>query len=202
MPILHAPILEQAGFVTGNSNPVVSYVAELNGTDQSWEFSSPVSLGEADDCKIRLKLTLNRNTTQVIYGGGSSPERLYIGTENGNWLIGNGTDRIDTLVASPIGVELATELVLSGGVFKLTVNGSVVYEQPIKYSTSKNLTGISNLSGFRVFGFAYDFQVEIGGVTTNSIPLTNKPQGATQIATIGGINATMTNYDESVWKVK
>lgn len=201
MPILHAPILEQAGFIE-SALPVIDYVSQLDGATQSWGFSSPIPLGMADNCKVRLKLILERNTTQVIYGGGSSPERLYIGTENGNWLVGNGTDRVDTLVAAPVGVELTTELVLSGGVFKLLVNESVVYDQSIKYSTSKSLTGISDLSGFRLFGYAYDFEVEIDGAIANSIPLTNKAQGATQLATVGSINATMINYTESVWKDK
>lgn len=174
-------------------------IALLDGATKSWDFSSPIPLGMADNCKVSLKLILNRNTTQVIYGGGSSPERLYIGTENGNWLVGNGTDRVDTLVAVPIGTELTTELVLSGGVFKLLVNDSVVYEQPIKYSTSKSLTGISDLSGFRLFGYAYDFEVEVDSVIANSIPLTNKPQGATQLATVGNINATMINYTGDEW---
>lgn len=190
------------GYVTfTNYNPPsgIEYIAQLDGSSRSWQFDTPIPLGMANDCSINLSVILQRNTTQVIYGGGSSPERLYIGTENGNWLIGNGTDRVDTLVPAPLNVETKTNLILSGGIFKLVVDNITVYEQPIKYSTSKSLTGISDLGGFRLLGFAFDFSVTMSGVIQNKLPLTNKQQGDTQLATIGNINATMIGYNDNVW---
>ena len=38
------------------------------------------------------------------------------------------------------------------------------------------------------------------GVVVNEIPLTNKSQGATQLATVGNVNAFMPNYTEAVWR--
>ena len=39
-----------------------------------------------------------------------------------------------------------------------------------------------------------------GEIHSNEIPLTNKAQGANQLATVGNINAFMPNYTEAVWK--
>ena len=174
------------------------WVAQLDGATQSWVFDIPIQI--TSDSEISLDLILQRNTTQVIYGSGSSPERLYIGTENGNWLIGNGTDRIDTLIPAEIGIKNKTVLQASGGFLKFLVNDVVVYNQAIKYSTAKILTGISDLSGFRLYGSVFNFSVKSSGVLVNQIPLTNKAQGATQLATVGNVNAFMPNYTEAVWR--
>jgi len=198
MPILHAPILEQAGFSLGSYNIVKNYIYKLDGSNKYINFSDPLLL--TSDCEISLDVILGSNTTQVIYGDGSSPERFYIGTENGNWLVGNGTDRVDTM--SPAGISVINETVvtLSGGVFKLAVNSVVVYEQPIKYSTAKDLDGISTLSGFRMLGSAFNFTLSKSGTVTNSIPLTNKAQGATQLPTVGSVSATIVGYNENDWE--
>jgi len=198
MPILHAPILEQAGFSLGSSNIVKNYIYKLDGSNKYINFSDPLLL--TSDCEISLDVILGSNTTQVIYGDGSSPERFYIGTENGNWLVGNGTDRVDTMSPADISVINETVVTLSGGVFKLTVNSVVVYEQPIKYSTAKDLDGISTLSGFRMLGSAFNFTLSKSGTVTNSIPLTNKAQGATQLPTIGSVSATIVGYNENDWE--
>jgi len=198
MPILHAPILEQAGFSLGSSNIVKNYIYKLDGSNKYINFSDPLLL--TSDCEISLDVILEKNTTQVIYGEGSSPERFYIGTENGNWLVGNGTDRVDTMSPADISVINETVVTLSGGVFKLTVNSVVVYEQPIKYSTAKDLDGISTLSGFRMLGSAFNFTLSKSGTVTNSIPLTNKAQGATQLPTVGSVSATIVGYNENDWE--
>jgi len=198
MPILHAPILEQAGFSLGSSNIVKNYIYKLDGSNKYINFSDPLLL--TSDCEISLDVILGSNTTQVIYGDGSSPERFYIGTENGNWLVGNGTDRVDTMSPADISVINETVVTLSGGVFKLTVNSVVVYEQPIKYSTAKDLDGISTLSGFRMLGSAFNFTLSKSDTVTNSIPLTNKAQGATQLPTVGSVSATIVGYNENDWE--
>ena len=198
MPILHAPILEQAGFSLGSSNIVKNYIYKLDGSNKYINFSDPLLL--TSDCEISLDVILEKNTTQVIYGEGSSPERFYIGTENGNWLVGNGTDRVDTMSPADISVINETVVTLSGGVFKLTVNSVVVYEQPIKYSTAKDLDGISTLSGFRMLGSAFNFTLSKSDTVTNSIPLTNKAQGATQLPTVGSVSATIVGYNENDWE--
>ena len=199
MPLLHAPILEQAGFSLGSSNIVKNYIYKLDGSNKYINFSDPLLL--TSDCEISLDVILGiNNTTQVIYGGGSSPERFYIGTENGNWLVGNGTDRVDTMSPADIGVINKTVLSLSGGVFKLAVNSVVVYEQTIKYSTAKDLDGISTLSGFRLLGSSFNFTLSKNGAVTNSITLTNKAQGATQLPTVGSVSATIVGYNENDWE--
>ena len=190
------PTLDDVSF--GTASGAKNYVYGLNGVDQHIQFSQPLLL--TSDCEISLDVILGKNTTQVIYGEGSSPERFYIGTENGNWLVGNGTDRVDTMSPADISVVNKTVVTLSGGVFKLTVNSVVVYEQPIKYSTAKDLDGISTLSGFRLLGSAFNFTFSNSGTVTNSIPLTNKTQGATQLPTIGSVSATIVGYNENDWE--
>lgn len=182
----------------GTLSDVKNYVYRLNGIDKYIQFSQPLLL--TSDCEISLDVILGKTTTQVIYGEGSSPERFYIGTENGNWLVGNGTDRVDTMSSADISVINKTVVTLSGGVFKLTVNSIVVYEQPIKYSTAKDLDGISTLSGFRLLGSAFNFILSNSGTVVNNIPLTNKIQGATQLPTIGSVSATIVGYNENDWE--
>ena len=46
----------------------------------------------------------------------------------------------------------------------------------------------------------FDFEVERGGEIIYAIPLTNKSQGATQLATVGSVNATMINYTGDEWE--
>ena len=177
----------------------VNYVARLDGATQSWEFSTPIQFTSSQDVEIRVKVIPEIATTQVIFGSGSSPERFYVGTENGNWLVGNGTDRVVT--SSPVS-DGTSSLILKtvSGVLTLTVNSVVVYNQPIKYSTDKSLTGLSNMTGFRFMGAIYDFNMYLDDVLVSRIPLTNKAQGANQLATFGNVNAFMPNYTEAVWE--
>ena len=44
------------------------------------------------------------------------------------------------------------------------------------------------------------FEILIDEVITYKMPLANKPQGATQLATVGNVNATMANYSSDVWE--
>ena len=45
-------------------------------------------------------------------------------------------------------------------------------------------------------------RIRRNGTIINEIPLTNRNQGSTQLATIGDVNAFMTDYAEDVWKNK
>lgn len=182
--------------------PVVRYVSRLDGFSQSWLLSSPIELPRIEGFTVRLSVLPSESSrTQIIFGPPTPPERLYIGIEGGNWLVGNGGNRVDTGVACIISETSELLMVVIGGLLSVLVNGVTIYNQPIDYSQSKELEGISTLDGFRFSGVAFDLSVEVGGVVTNEIPLTNKPQGATQLATVGTVNATMINYTEDVWEV-
>ena len=98
-------------------------------------------------------------------------------------------------------------------VISATVNGSEVTSDQTAIPTTglnsisvevggtKNIETLLSLGASNLLQAAiYDFKVTRDGVIVNEIPLANKAQGATQIATVGSVNATMINYTPDVWE--
>ena len=75
-----------------------------------------------------------------------------------------------------------------------TIIAATVGAEALSYITSR--AGSSLFLSLAV----YNFRVIRSGVVIHEIPLTNKAQGATQLATVGNINAFMPNYTDAVWR--
>lgn len=203
--IVYAPILEQAGFLKRKAAAVVEqWVAQLDGATQSWVLSDPIIIPASTDCSVSFTLKGSNDTYEGIFrsADGSDWFRL-IPLSQGNNFQGN-------LAGAFIGGVPYSALTVRNGqerAFKLRrVSGRFyidVDDQTYTLSVASGEFSISVLCEFgggEFGGYIKEFEVEIGGVLTNSITLTNKAQGATQLATVGNVNAFMPNYTEAVWQ--
>lgn len=205
MPILHAPILEQAGFIE-SALPIIEYVGQLDGATQLWQLTAPITIPENTDCAIRFKINGARDNYEGLFRSADSSDWLRLtpesqtnniqGSFNGSFV--GGAPYSSVTVRN--GQERSFALRREAGRFYVDID-----EQSFTLSLINNQFSIDVLCEFGggyFAGYISDFEVEIDGVITNSIPLTNKAQGATQLATVGSVNAFMPNYTELVWKDK
>lgn len=191
MPILHAPILEQAGFVE-SAKAIVNYAAQLDGATQYWQLSGeiPLPVGYSYEMDVLYEASNLSGNDYLATGEGDTNSPLFF--VNREFVDVGGAGRLST--PSVDGGD--NKLPYDGGFHTISVtslnNSASVGILGARFNYARNSSGI--ISMFRVRNSS--------GVVVNEIPLTNKVQGATQIATVGNVNATMINYTESVWKVK
>ena len=182
MAILHAPILDQAGFYIGSSSEVKSYVYRLNGSDQYFQLSEDLTLSNG----------------QVM-------EFECVGTHEGGVLISTASFGLQFRLIGGVydffgcdaevnGVPATSGVTTYDGgditSFKLTVTTA----RPLGTLASKSISFLSP-SAMRKFK-----RKESNGNVINEIPLTNKAQGATQLPTIGSVSATIVGYNENDWE--
>ena len=67
MPILNAPILEQAGFVKGSLEPVKNYIYMLDGLTKYFQFSEPITIPANVDYEIGFYASRALNDTNLLY---------------------------------------------------------------------------------------------------------------------------------------
>jgi len=172
--IVYAPILEQAGFLKRKTADVVEqWVAQLDGATQYWQLSEPIIIPANVNYEIGFYASRALNDSSLLYIFGYS--------------LGD--------------VQAQHRLALSSGVPQMAYGmGFVAKEFNFNGDGQFTLThnGTSKVT-FIDFNTS-DFYVKVGGVEVLRIPLTNKSQGATQLATVGNVNATMINYTEAVWR--
>ena len=192
MPILHAPILEQAGFVATGGKPV-NYFAQLNGVDQYWELSEEIPIPDGGSIELDLMYD-SENQSEINYvltSDASSDTSLFFASRevlsagSSGYISDILVDGVSTVTLPYDDTFHTIKCVVSTGLAKVGILGA-------RFDYTRNSSG--SIRMFRVR--------DAGGVVINEIPLTNKAQGATQIATVGSVNATMGNYNESVWKVE
>ncbi|GAA61826.1 hypothetical protein P20652_3715 [Pseudoalteromonas sp. BSi20652] len=175
------------------------WVARLDGFSQHWVLSSPFTVTEGQ----RIELS--------IYGVTTENERMT--------LFGQYGQDGDSLNIHDRGqVHFRTG---DGHVSDLSLDGSTpaIIADPFRYDGLSHEITATIKSGFTVstdkFGAAANgglFRYYLSGAVHNikhydvdgtlllDLPLTNKSQGATQLATVGNISATMLNYTEDVWE--
>ena len=181
------------------TEPAIGQVARLDGFSQEWLLSGDIVLNPTDNYKVRMKVITLANDFFLICDKNTNDRlALYGGKFYG--LFGTTLDSArvsDNLTHSFLitndGVN-SRSLYLDGDELQ-TINSTSEF-------TINSLGGLflGNTSVPRMEGVIYEFEVEINGVVAHAISLTNKEQGATQLATVGSVNATMTNFTESVWK--
>ena len=171
----------------GAVSGAVNYVARLDGVSQYWQLTAPIN--------INIDYTV-----ELMFVGGvisNQYARFYCLTNN-DMSVDSGID--------------SDKFRASGGVTSL--NGNNIFTgEPIptsgnnKIETKLSVTGvidsIGSFNGTRLINLPlYGFIIkDETGTIINEIPLTNKAQGATQLATVGNINAFMANYTPDVWEV-
>ena len=182
----------------------IKWVAQLDGLTQYWQLSEPIVIPENVDFRL----------TQTFSGVNDSFEGLLDSTDGSFWLRLMPTSQSNNIQAF-LGAAYTSEIPHStinlrdGNYHTLTfarVSGviHVIYDGVTSIANTNNsafnIHRMARFSTAEFEGVYKEFEVEIDGVITNQIPLTNKAQGATQLATVGNINAFMPNYTEAVWR--
>ena len=187
------------------SGDVKNYVARLDGVSQCYQLSGPITAPADTDFKVSF----------YINGVNDSFEGLFSSSDPQSWLrllpSSNSINLQGQLGAGFYQAVPFSELNLRDGVtrklsvqrvsgrMRFVIDNTLIFNSSI-LTSAFSIETLAKFGGDYFGGVIYDFEVEINGVLTNKIPLTNKAQGATQLATIGDINAFMPNYTVDVWE--
>ena len=192
MPILHAPILEQAGFVSGALEPVKNYVYRLDGLTKYYQLSEPLEFNVGDTLEFgfiggnfedSFRSFISSTDVNLRISTGSNPQKFDIASTsgakvNGIAIINNQTD-IPKSGLNTLEFKSFTNYLFKGFGARVALNGSAILHLNIAF---------------------YNFRVIRNGEVIHEIPLTNRAQGATQLPTVGNVSATIINYTESGWE--
>ena len=179
-------------------------VARLDGATKYWQLSEPIIIPGDVDYEIGFYASRALNDTNLLYifgyslGNEERQHRLVLSSGSPQKAFGMGF--------------ISDDFSFNGdGQFTLTHNGSskVTF---IDFNTISDAFNSQTITIDRLMGpwlgtdsgylngYVRDFYVKVGGVEVLRIPLTNKAQGATQLATVGNINATMINFTGDEWE--
>ena len=187
---LYSPILEQAGFLKRKAAVVVEqWVAQLDGAMQSWQLTAPISLIANDIVELSF-----------IGGQVSNAYAMFLESDSRNFYISVTAESLNFRVKAAFGTPMLNDQPIDSNITPIpsggdnTIIAATVGAEALSYITSR--AGSSLFLSLAV----YNFRVIRNGVVIHEIPLTNKAQGATQLATVGNINAFMPNYTDAVWR--
>ncbi len=201
-PILKSPLNPIIG---GALKPVINYVARLNGDDQSWVLSGRITIPENTDFTLEVKGSFDYgdSTSWTALVNGSGGSRIALSKTGG--IAGD----IRTLFRNTIynsgivwieGESKLLTLSRSGSTLTLNYNGQSYTFNNDGFFLIEELGSIQGASDF-ADGYYEHIKVTIDSVLTNEIHFTNKDEGATQVARVGSVNATMANFSTDVWEV-
>ena len=175
------------------SNPQIE-VARLDGATKYWQLTAPISLIAGDKVRLKYQADTTASTSiKTLYGRDVNFYFLTALGNNGAYAINAGAIKVD-------GVDYVAgnQAPIDGGIHTI--------EQSISASVSTSVIGAAwgsfseKTTVWHFDSVLFDFEVERGGEIIYAIPLTNKSQGATQLATVGSVNATMINYTGDEWE--
>ena len=191
-------------YVRGLIGGAEQWAAQLDGATKYWQLSEPIIIPANVNYEIGFYASRALNDTNLLYifgyslGNVDAQHRLALSSGVPQKAYGMGF--------------VAKDFNFNGeGQFTLTHNGTskVTF---IDFNTSSDAFNDQTITIDRLMGpwlgadsgylngYVRDFYVKVGGVEILRIPLTNKEQGATQLATVGNINATMINYTGDEWE--
>ncbi len=190
--------LDEDGEIEGlnaGSIPVVeNYVARLNGAGQGWLLSGQIQLFAGYTVEIETMFVTDFSNIKALFTPGGTAYLPQIGgVETTTYRRGGGSAAAEASVDGDIS-ESNPYFPYDGGLHKIVFTAARDIEiGAIGYDL--------NNAGRNVDGALMRFVVkdELGN-TLNSIPLTNKEQGATQLQEAGSVTATMIDYNETVWE--
>ena len=190
--IVYAPILEQAGFLKRKAAVVVEqWVAQLDGAMQYWQLTEEIPVPDggsieldlmydnANQSEIEYVLTSELNSDTSLFF--TSREALKAGSSG--YISDALVDGVSTITMPYDNAFHTVKCIASGGLTKVGILAA-------RFNYTRTSSGTIKM--FRVR--------DSSGVVVNEIPLTNKAQGATQLATVGNVNAFMPNYTDAVWR--
>lgn len=177
---------------SGGDEPVVNYVARLDGVSQYWQLSGGgIPLSNGDSFTFDAVVESTGLYSYVFDDDGGSFSRLF--------LIVNPDS---TVTFRDYNMNLKVDGVSYVNGDTITFNDGSFHKFEVESLASVTLSKLgSRFNEVELMsGVFKNLTVSKNGNTTNEIPLTNKAQGATQLATVGGVNATMANYTPDVWE--
>lgn len=185
---LYSPILAQAGFAKRKLASVIEWVAELDGATQYWQLSEPINVQNGDAISFAFTGFENIGLYKRFFGSDDFILSLDTGADGDKFRSRSLTN------AYLDGVEITTETLIpvAGAHDVNCISGATKQINTLLSLESSNLVKVA----------MYNFKVIRNGVVIHEIHLTNKAQGATQLATVGNVNAFMPNYTDAVWKNK
>lgn len=189
--------------------PVVNYVARTDGVSQSWGMSSDIYIPPTVDFMLGFDLEVGEESSQGVFYNSktsfSNYARLFTSDSYAyNLQVGFNSDA-GAFFRYSDGFNLFDGN-LNRVVIKRVQGVVSAYLNGVKDSVEREISDSLSFDFMNRYGVSYlngvtaNLVVEIDGVRTNEIRLTNKEQGATQLATVGTVNATMINYTEDVWE--
>lgn len=167
---ISSPLLKQAGFAKSKLAEIIQWVAQLDGTAQYWQLSGPIGVEIGGFILYRF-LGFEPSSSFRRFIGGVGPFDVSTGFPANTFLFSSGT-----LDAEINGEPLSNGVPIpNNGVceLKLTAKEALLFSQ-VAAVESQRLLNVPVLSVS-----AYDS----AGNLTHEIPLTNKAQGAFQVAT-------------------
>jgi hypothetical protein len=203
---LISPILEQAGFAKSKLalavSAVVNYVAKLDGELQHWILSSPIVIPEGADFEMEVDAVrtesgwgnlISGTNFRVSARGATGFYSLRVDVANSS-LGANTADNTwpnDTVQRKSI-IKRVNGLITAN----LDSNESVVTANDQRELVITKL-GRDNIIGGNDYltGYVSNLRVSINNTLTHSIPLTNKAQGAYQVATTTPLGANLYTQD-------
>ena len=190
---LISPTLEQAGFVKSKIAIAIKWVARLDGVSQYWHLSEAIEVSPSE--YITFKIIVDASAQNGQY-------KRFIASEDFNFSLDTGASggkfRLAgcnaTIDGSPMASEV-TEIPADGRSHEIVVRPSAVGRVEV-------IGALLAVSGRSIDASILDFCIYgENEALIHKIPLTNKSQGATQLATVGSVNATMVNFTPDVWEV-
>jgi len=193
--IVYAPILEQAGFLKRKAADVVEqWVAQLDGAMQSWQLTESINLIAGDKVRFKYKSSTTASSSiKAFYSRDTNYFPLVSLRSDGAYTVNAGAIKIDG-----VDYQEGEQAPIDGEYHEiehtLTTNASISLLGAgwISFSEKTTLWHLDSA--------LLNFEVERASEIIHQIPLTNKSQGATQLATVGDINAFMPNYTDAVWR--
>lgn len=185
------PTLEKVAFGTLSDVIVEQWVARLDGATQYWVFDVPVAVPLGGSVEIDL-----------LYDPNTAIDNDYI-------LCSETSTSTSSFFLSRETIGVGSSGIISEYTIDDQESNNFPYDNSfhtIKYIFDNDLGRVKFLGArFNIQqlsrGIFKNFRVKDGvGNIVNEIPLTNKAQGATQLATVGNVNATMINYTNDVWE--
>lgn len=175
---------------TRNFNPQIE-VARLDGATKYWVFDVPVVVPLGGSVEIDL-----------LYDPNTTIDNDYI-------LCSEASTSTSSFFLSREAIGVGSSGIISEYTIDEQASNNFPYDNSfhtIKYIFDNDLGRVKFLgTRFNIQqlsrGIFKNFRVRDGvGSIVNEILLTNKSQGATQLATVGSINATMINYTGDEWE--
>jgi len=172
-------------------SPAISYVARPDGETQRWQLSEPIQTETGDVIEISFVGGVVDDRTRYIFGEPTFQFGVFFTGDSSSKVVELSAGTEATLNGQPIlsGTTPAPEI------GSYNVVATALSDATLSFLGARNVSS-SQITMLPIYGF----RLIRGGVVINEIPLTNKAQGATQLATVGSVNATMINYSEDVWE--